>query len=118
MDSCISPEQFQRSKQLLFLAKDVGTMKLRVSHFLSPRKAYRQEGQDIQEKELNILSWGAFTFISALCGFYGHSSSHRMILLLQERELLFSIQASVRVRYTPLRARFCLLKAKVYKHGA
>lgn len=77
-------------------------MKLTVSHFLPPRKACREEGQDRWQKELNVLSWGReCSFISALCGLYGHSSSHRMTLLLQERELLFSLQATFRGRTSP-----------------
>lgn len=57
------------------------------------------------------------SFISALCGLYGHSSSHRMILLLQERELLLSIQETFRGRISPQWARFYPLKSKVYEYG-
>lgn len=99
LDSGISPEQFQRLKQLLSLAKDVGTVTLTASHFLSPRKAYRQGGQDTREKELNILSWGenihlllhfaAYMDTPAATGWSYH---------WQERELLFSIQATFRGR--------------------
>lgn len=68
----------------------------------SPLKSWQTRRSGQMREELNILSWGVFAFISAL---------------LQERKLLFSIQDSFRGRISPQWARFCPLKAKVYKYG-